>query len=132
MTEVLENIGFEWDEWLWELKTDRLKENSEAELKQVSVCGSNITKNNGGIVDKVSGGSNTSNCNDEIMLNKNNNDIVENGVSKNDTVSNGENKSRKLVGVSNGVMISIDAVSYTHLDVYKRQEYSLNDVNRVE
>ena len=34
--------------------------------------------------------------------------IAENGVSKNDTVSNSENKSRKLVGVSNGVMISID------------------------
>ena len=49
--------------------------------------------NNGGIVDKVSGGVNVGeDYIGEIMLNKNNGDIVENG-----------------------------AVSYTHLDVYKRQ-----------
>ena len=44
--------------------------------------------NNKEIGDKVSG-SNTSNYNDEITLNKNNDYIVEKGVSKNDTVSNG-------------------------------------------
>ena len=76
------------------------------EPKQVSVCGgSNITKNNEGIVDKVSG-SNTSNYNDEIILNKNNNNIVENGVSKSDTVDNSENGSRMGVEVDQGLLVS--------------------------
>ena len=60
------------------------------------------------IRDRVSGGVKKSNdYNDsEIILNKNNGDTVSNS---------GDNESRKLVGVSKGVVISIDAVSYTHL-----------------
>ena len=45
--------------------------------------------------------------------------------------SNSDGESRKLFGVSNGVVISVGelekewkAVSYTHLDVYKRQRYN--------
>ena len=68
-----------------------------------------MTKINEGIVDKVSGGVNISNYNGEIMLNKNNGYIVENGVSKNDTVSDSsDNESLKSVEVNDGVLVSID------------------------
>ena len=47
---------------------------------------------------------NTGKCNEN-----NNNEVVENEVSMYDTLSNGsDNESRKLVGVSNGVLVSVD------------------------
>ena len=67
----------------WDGDRCQLKENTEVELKQVS-GGSNITKNNEGIVDKVSGGVNISNYNGEIKLNKNNGYIVEKVISESD------------------------------------------------
>ena len=42
-------------------------------------------------------GSNTVNYNDEITLNKNNDDVAENGVSKSDTVDNSENESKMCI-----------------------------------
>ena len=48
-----------------------------------------IENRNNEVVDKVSDGVNISDdYNGEIMLNKNNKDVVENGVSKRDTVNN--------------------------------------------
>ena len=100
----------------WERDRCKLKENKESELKQVSKFdGEN---NNSGVslsakqvtVDKVSNSVNYDDVNKgEIMVNNNNNEVVENEVSMYDTLSNGgDNESRRLVGVSNGVVISVD------------------------
>ena len=61
-----------------------------------------ITNNNQVIVDKVT------EVNTSVILSDNSN-VVENEVSKNDTVnSNSNDESRKLFGVSNRVVISVD------------------------
>ena len=48
-----------WDEWLRELKTARLKENSEVELKQVS--DNNVVNDSEGIINQVSDNDNSNN-----------------------------------------------------------------------
>ena len=113
---------------------------------------SNITKSSEGIINSSNVCSSNNGYNKEFISDNNdikNADVIENGISKSDTVDNSSNiESRKLVDVSNEVVISIDelekewrdslnaeykkranfscsiyAVSYTHLDVYKRQPY---------
>ena len=44
---------------------------------------------------------------DEITLNKNNDDVAENGVSKSDTVDNSEKEIRMRVEVDHGLLVSV-------------------------
>ena len=97
---------------------DKLNEMNVKLIQQLDKLGRNIEN-------KVSNNVSHDDVNkSEILLNKINGDMLSNSCS--------DNESRKLIDVSNEVVISTDevekewrdslnAVSYTHLDVYKRQ-----------
>ena len=100
-TEIMENkvIGFDSED------RENISDNHNDDK-----LSANENINNEGIVDKVSNGVNISDdYNGEIMMNKNNKDVVENGVSKSDTVNNSSDE-ENIMGVegSEGVIISVN------------------------
>ena len=87
----------------WKIETDKLKENTEVELKQVSVCNDNkVMKNNEKIINEVS-----DSCKNKLTISSGK--IVENELFKSDTVK--KNRGDEVFGeveFNNEVLASVD------------------------